>query len=145
MIKIAVHKNNIYSVDMMFAYLSQYEYPITKIKIKELEPNLYCKSWIINKKEVAPIEVLDNKLKYKLEMSRIKNAELKYPIIMYDGVIIDGMHRFTKAFMENRKSIKTCIFNNELMSKFCISNRGYTKKIENMNICDLMILYKNRF
>lgn len=44
-------------------------------------------------------DVLANPSKYPEEMARMKNADLRYPIIVRDrdGVVIDGIHRLLKA------------------------------------------------
>ena len=37
---------------------------------------------------------------------QIEKADYSYPIILYKGSIIDGMHRLAKAVIENQTMIK---------------------------------------
>lgn len=39
-------------------------------------------------------------------MKRVLNADLKYPILIYRGFIMDGKHRLTKAIYLGKKTIK---------------------------------------
>ena len=59
--------------------------------------------------------------KYKNDYDRIINAELKYPIIMdTKGNIFDGVHRYFKAKILNKKYIKVYKFSDGLLNKFII-------------------------
>lgn len=39
-------------------------------------------------------------------VERVNNADMNYPILMYQGFIMDGKHRLTKALLEGRKTVK---------------------------------------
>jgi len=77
-------------------------------------------------------DVLNNPKKYKDDYNRINKANLKYPIIMdIKGNIFDGVHRYIKSKLLNKKSIKEYIFDNELLNKFIINKTGnYDFKLE---------------
>ena len=57
------------------------------------------------------------------------NSNLKYPIIIIkNNIIVDGMHRLSKAYLLNKKYIKAYIFDNTLLIKKLIYyNRNYKK------------------
>jgi hypothetical protein len=56
--------------------------------------------------------------KYKDDYNRINKANLKYPIIMdIKGNIFDGVHRYIKSKLLNKKSIKAYIFSIDFMNK----------------------------
>lgn len=39
------------------------------------------------------------------EIEKVRSAELTYPILVINDTVIDGMHRLTKAVLENRSTI----------------------------------------
>ena len=57
---------------------------------------------------------------------------LKYPIIMdTKGNIFDGVHRYIKSKLLNKKTIKAYIFDDKLLNKFIINKTGdYNTKLE---------------
>ena len=73
----------------------------TRRKIKPLEWHLKEKVW-----SMRPMDVIRNRKKHSRHWSRIKNADLSYPILVNDeGIIIDGCHRLSKAYMMGRATI----------------------------------------
>jgi hypothetical protein len=49
--------------------------------------------------------------KYEYHYQKTKKSDLSFPIIIdKDYVVIDGMHRLLKAFMEGYKNVKVIIF-----------------------------------
>lgn len=97
-------KDKEYSVDMLIEITQNNK--IENIPIEYLKWNLEEKVWDNN---ATPNMVLANPNKYKKDMKRIKDADLKYPILIYNGEIIDGYHRLAKAVKENKKTIKARI------------------------------------
>lgn len=45
-------------------------------------------------------------------LERCLNADLSYPILVWDGAIIDGCHRTIKALAKNQKTIKARVITN---------------------------------
>jgi len=73
--------------------------------------------------KIKPIDILEDikNKKYKHEVARIKRADTTYPIIVDSNYnIIDGVHRFMKHILENKRKINVYIFNKSLMKKFII-------------------------
>lgn len=89
--------------------------------------------------------VLDNPTKYKNHMKRIKEANLKYPIFMYNDWIIDGMHRITKAKLEGKKSLKAINFSKNIFKKFLINSKGEWKKAVDLKEYELIQLFYKKF
>jgi len=77
-------------------------------------------------------DVLKNPKKYKDDYDRINNANLKYPIIMdTKGNIFDGVHRYIKLKLLNKKTTKAYIFDDKLLNKFIVNKTGdYNTKLE---------------
>ena len=124
------NKKTVYSVDMMFAYINIFKPEFIKIDIDQIKYDMNNKGW--GDSDVSVNDVLKNPKKYKDDYDRIKNANLKFPIIINtNGKIYDGVHRFTKAKLLNKKTIDVYIFDNELLKKFIINQTGnYNVKIE---------------
>ena len=111
---------NVYSVDLMFAYINIFKPKATKINVNTIYYNMDAKGW--GDGNISVNDVLNNPKKYKDDYSRINKANLKYPIIMdIKGNIFDGVHRYIKSKLLNKKSIKAYIFDNELLNT-CMTN-----------------------
>lgn len=121
---------NVYSVDLMFAYINIFKPEITKIKLDIINYNIYTKGW--GEGNISVNDVLKNPQKYKDDYNRIINADLKYPIIMdIKGNIYDGVHRYIKSKLLNKKIIKVYLFDDKLLNKFIINKTGnYNTKLE---------------
>ena len=126
-----------YSIALMFAYINLCKPNKTKLNLDELTFNLEYNCW---KNNVRPIDVLNDikNEKYKDEVFRIKNANIKYPIIIDSNYnILDGVHRYVKHIIENKKTINVYIFNKKLMKKFIIGKRNETVNLEINNYIEL--------
>ena len=44
-------------------------------------------------------------------INKIRNSDYSFPIIIYKGSIIDGMHRLAKAVIENQTSVRARLLN----------------------------------
>ena len=107
MVHTTSRNNIVYSVDMMFSYINIFKPKIHKIDIKKINYNMNYKGW----DNISPNDVLNNPKKYKDEYDRIKNANLKYPIIMDTrGNIYDGVHRYCKSILLKKKRYKSIYF-----------------------------------
>lgn len=135
----------IYSVDLMFVYIHDKKpKPIDMTINDEL---LKSQCWTEEKtgKMYGPSDVIKNPKKYKEDMDRIKNANLKFPIIVYNGMIVDGMHRATKTILSKKNKLKAYNFDKDLMKKFLVTNDDKSEKYNNMYIWNYIELYKKRF
>ena len=146
---IQTYSNNkkIYSVDMMFAYLNIHKHPIINVPISKLLDTLEYKGWGNPSKNIyySAIDVIKNPKKYKNEINGIKKSNLKYPIIMDEKHIIDGVHRLSKAFLQDKKYIKAYIFDKNLMKKFLINNNGDWDKVYNLQTYEFIQLFYKKF
>ena len=113
----------VYSVDLMLAYINIVKPHIYKIKLNKLNYDMDNKCWDDRKTSVN--DVLKNPKKYKYDYDNINNADLKYPIIINNkGLIYDGVHRYSKSKLLNKKIIKVYIFDDKLLNKFIINKTG---------------------
>ena len=150
MVQTFSNNNSIYSVDMMFAYLKQNSYPITKINMEEYLDTLEYQGWGDPGKNIhySALDVINNPKKYTDDYKRILKADLSYPIIISDeGYIVDGVHRLSKAYLEKKEEISAYIFDKNLMEKFKLLDKtdDAWDKIDNMKIYEIINLYHQRF
>jgi hypothetical protein len=121
----------IYSVDMMLAYVNIFKPLVVKIPLSDIKLDFDFNGWGDGKTKISVNDVLANKKKYSTDYARIKNADLRYPILMYKGEILDGVHRYVKAMTLKKKTINAYVFDSRLMKKFIIDTSGnYNVKIE---------------
>ena len=125
----------------MFAYINIFKPEITKIKLDIINYNMDTKGW--GDGNISVNDVLKNPKKYKDDYNRINNANLKYPIIMdTKGNIFDGVHRYFKAKILNKKCLKVYKFSDNLLNKFIIDkNKNHNVKFELNAYIELF--YKN--
>lgn len=93
-------------------------------------------------------DVLENPKKYHDEMKRVKRANLRYPIIMFGGFVVDGMHRLTKATLEGRQFLSAYLFDAKLMRNFIvgkISEKGVWKRVDAMQSHQLIEQFYRKF
>lgn len=137
----------IYSVDMMFAYINIFKPKYTKIKIDQLLHTLEYKGWGDPKINLfySPKQVLDNPKKYKDEIKRINEANLKYLIIVYNNNIVDGVHRLTKSCLLNKKTIKAYIFDDKTIKNFIIDKNKDWNKVDQIQIHNYIELFIKKF
>uniref|UniRef100_A0A6C0EU50 Uncharacterized protein n=1 Tax=viral metagenome TaxID=1070528 RepID=A0A6C0EU50_9ZZZZ len=113
-----------YSTALMFSYIKLRKPEKNKININSLDFNLNYNCWENN---VKPLDVMNDikNVKYKEEVKRIKNAEIKYPIIVdLNYNIIDGMHRYVRHILEKKEKINVYIFNKNIMKKFILCKKN---------------------
>jgi hypothetical protein len=143
---------NIYSVDMMLAYINTKGHPIEQFSIDMFVPQLEQKVW----GEWSPktvIEKMDVK-KYHENSERIKKADLSYPIIITGNKtsvtrvhsIVDGYHRISRAYLEGKKNINAYVFDKSLMNKFILNkDMNFVKVHQNTGIHEILELWTKRF
>lgn len=139
--------DKIYSVDMMFAYINIFKPKYVKIEVNDYLHTLDYKLWGNPKKNIfySPNDVLQNPKKYKDDYERIKKANLKYPIILANNYIVDGVHRLTKAHLQKKKYIKAYIFEGDLLKKFLINNQRNWKYVDTLKVYDFIQLFHKKF
>lgn len=121
--KIYVENGIVYSVDMMLRYVNEMKPIKLKIKSKKLFPQLEEKIWKIGNKFYPPFSVIKNSKKklFKDHLDRIKLSDISYPIIVKDNyLIVDGMHRLSKIYMDKIKHVYVYKLDEQLMKKFII-------------------------
>ena len=125
---------------MMLAYLNLHKYPTKLFKVSDLVSTLDWPGWGDPRKKIqySANDVLRNKKKYAMDYAYIKRADLKYPIIMYCGNVIDGVHRLANAKLKDLETIKAYVFDKKTMDKFIIAHAGEWKKIDNMTIREIL-------
>jgi disulfide oxidoreductase YuzD len=141
--------NKIYSVDMMFSYLNIYEHPIVKVKVEDFLPTLTYQGWGNPIKNImySANDVINNPTnkKYENDYKRIQDANLKYPIIIHNGYIVDGVHRLAKAYLTKRKTLNAYIFDKQLMNKFMVNKKRDYEKVKGMNTYEYIQMFNERF
>lgn len=129
-------EKNIYSVDMMMAYVNLFKPKTVDFDIQE---NL----WQIEQPvwgDYSPLDVLQNpeKKKYAENIKRIRDADLSYPIfITSKDQIIDGYHRVLKAVRKKEKTVKAYVLDAVILKK-CILQKD-------MEIHEVLELFYKRF
>lgn len=118
-----------YSVDRLFKITKNIK--VHKIPVIDLIDHLKRKSWEFKREgvaDIAPIEVIDapNKnRKFAKHYSKILNADMSYPILVYDAdefsVIVDGLHRLSRAYIEKHPTIKVRYVTDKQLEKVLIS------------------------
>lgn len=137
--------DKIYLVDLMIAYVNSTDCPTITIDTKDYLHHLKSKCWRKYGKKYSPIEVLNDPSHYDHDMEKIRNAELKYPIILHNDNIVDGMHRLSKAYLQKKSHLKAYVFSDSLMKKFLVSTKGDYKKLEGLDIHHFIEMYNDRF
>lgn len=139
------NKKDVYSVDLMFSYVNNFNCKVVKIPIEKLLFNLDVKGWYEEGMgEMAPIEVIQAPKKFKNQFKKIMAADLRYPI-MLDGLeVVDGAHRLSKAVLEGRTHIEAYQFPKDLMKKFKIPGQN-VNKINEMKPFEFIDLFVKRF
>jgi hypothetical protein len=142
----------IYSVDMIHAYIQLFEPVVVGMPLDVLEYCMHIKSWNdrgLLSSSFSAQDVLDNPKKYEQDFERIKNANLKYPIIIWNRAnghyVVDGIHRIAKAIGLKRKKINAYIFDEVLMNKFLVDRKGNLKRVEDMPMSETISMFHERF
>jgi hypothetical protein len=96
------------------------------------------------------MDVLKNKKKHAYDYKRILSSDLSYPIILlfskkHDALIVDGMHRLAKLYLENGKYIQFYMFDDELMEKFLIDKNADWERVTNTRAYVLYDLFRKHF
>lgn len=139
--------NKVYSVDMMIAYINIYKPPVKHIAIEDYSCVMSEKVWGDPEEGTySPVEVINSKKKkaFAEDLAKIKNANMKYPIIVTHGVVIDGIHRFTKAYLRGDKKIRAYEFTKQQMKLFQIGTEDDWEKVFDIGIHEYIEMFHNR-
>ena len=105
--------DNIYSIDMMIAYIDIFSPKYDIINMDKMYSYLNEKIWHDpeKNKNYSPLDLLNHPEKntdkfIKHHIKRILNSNLKFPISIYKNNIIDGYHRLTKSYILKKKLLK---------------------------------------
>jgi hypothetical protein len=138
-------EKNIYSVDMMMAYVNTHKLKAENFIIEDNLWQLEQPVW----GDYSPADVLKNpeRKKYAENIDRMKKADLSYPIFVTSKYqIIDGYHRVLKAVHRKEKTIKAYVFDGALMKKFIVNkDLDFPAVHQRMSIHELLELYIKRF
>lgn len=98
--------------------------PIEEINISEIDYNLdipYLEQTGTDDWNLSPRSLIKNFDKEKFHAEKTEKANLKYPIEIYNHqgkwIILDGVHRFTKAIRIGNKTIKVRRISHEIALK----------------------------
>lgn len=145
MVRTYSDNKKIYSVDMMFSYVNNFKHKVIEVPIRDILFNLSFKGWADQKHIYSPMEVIMNPKKYPKEIKRIKESDLKYPIMLDGNLIVDGVHRTIKAMLNGQETIKAYVFPKKLMGKFIVGNRSEWSKVDKMEMFEVIDLFYGRF
>jgi len=135
-----------YSVNMFWWLIEECCVPSEKYKLNKFKHVLTDKMWgdPYTGKWWGPTQVLKDPTKYKEDYDRIKNADLRYPILMTEKFeVIDGNHRITKSFMERKKSIRVRIIPRKILKELIVhkTTKNVFDKLDAMDMKDVRKLY----
>ncbi len=125
-----IRYGKIYSIDLMISYVNLFKPKEININVKDFEDVLAFKVW--NEGQSSPIDVLEDPKNesHKDDFEKINKADLKYAIFLdANSNIINGHHRLTKAFLNNKKTLKAIMFDDKLIEKFKLSNKATKKEL----------------
>ena len=108
--------------------------PIEEINISEIDYNLdipYLEQMGTNDWNLSPRMLIKNFDKEKFHAKQTETADLKYPIEIYNHqgkwIILDGVHRFTKAVYLGNKTIKVRRIPREVAQKCAKDRKEWSK------------------
>lgn len=108
--------------------------PIEEIDISEINHNLdipYLEKEGTDDWNLSPRMLIENFDKEVSHAKQVERADLKYPIEIYQHqgkwIILDGVHRFTKAIRLGHKTIKVRRVSEEIANKVKKTNQEYNK------------------
>ena len=142
---------NIYSVDMMLAYVNSFDHPVVKLPMEDLLPQLEKDVWGWSPSTV--LAKMDVK-KYSENATRIRDADLSYPIFVPGEptsstgrhTILEGYHRVAKASLEGKTDIKAYVFDAPLMRKFILnSDMNFVQVHQHTPVYEILELWTKRF
>jgi hypothetical protein len=108
--------------------------PVEEISISEIDYNLdipYLEKMGTDDWNLSPRMLIKNFNKEKFHAEQTEKADLKYPIEIYNHqgkwIILDGVHRFTKAVLLGDKTIKVRRVSYEIAKRCTKDDKEWTK------------------
>jgi hypothetical protein len=103
------------------------------LQMSEFKNEFHAKSWIERDSEgreifIAPCEVVLNPSAHPIHAEKIRNAQLKYPILVTDTLepmIIDGIHRLCQAESLKFQMMPVKYVDSQTLEKALISKKFY--------------------
>ena len=133
MARIYNRDNNVYSLDMMHAYIRTFKSTLIEVDLDKMKPSMKLPYLMTRDSEgkvvrISPNDVLDDPAKYPKHKHQIDNENTDMPIMIEEDChLIEGAHRVIKACLEGKKSIRAFMFDNDLMLKFRVNTEGQVK------------------
>jgi len=147
-----------YSVDRLFKITKNIK--VHKVPIADLVGQLVNKSWEYKHEgnaDISPIDVIENpkkNRKYTKHYNRIMNADMQYPILVYlmddeteakTSVIVDGLHRLSRAYIEKHPTISVRYVTNKQLEKvFIMDVEGKKDPISAVENTPPVTIHKNK-
>lgn len=116
--------DDVYSTDMAIRWANEYGVP-KDVPVSRFSNAINQYSWVdANETPITPKMVVDDRKNpaYKEHVKRLMNADLRYPILIHDGHIIDGFHRMTKAILQGHKIVKAVTIPDSVFRKFYVGS-----------------------
>lgn len=111
----------------LWAYLLLHKIPIVAYNMEDVKHWVYVPCWSYTRgcEEcfLSIYQVLLQSEQFPEHMTRIKNANLRYPLVVIEdefdkyGVILDGNHRFAKAVIQGKKSVSIQVIKKDELIK----------------------------
>ncbi len=136
----------IYSVDMLLAYVNLFKPKPEQLRVKSFESHLTHIGWgdpSVPGGLFSPRQVLLNPEDYPDDMKRITDANMSFPIMVTEdkNLIIDGVHRLTKAFLTKQETIWAYVIPRSVMQKCILATDGNWDKADNTETWELMVKF----
>lgn len=108
--------------------------PVETIPIADIDYNLdipYLEMEGTDDWNLTPRMLIENFRTEKTHAKKTDRADLNYPIELYQHlgkwIILDGVHRFTKAVMQGKETIAVRRITDDIIAKVKISDEEYRK------------------
>lgn len=110
------------------------EIPVEEIPLEDLAHNLnilYLESIGTDDWNMSPRMLLENFEREIPHATKVNNADMSYPIELYffkgQWIILDGVHRYTKAHLLKQQSIRVRRVSDEVMQRTKKSDIDYLR------------------
>lgn len=126
-VPVAMRTTGVYDVEKLWSLTRNN--PIVYIPLLFLDQNLDDLFWMDKYgREISPRMVLENPNISPDDSNRIRDANLEYPILVYQFDtrvydVIDGLHRLAKVFRQNQSYIKARVISPIQLEESEIQNR----------------------
>lgn len=115
--------DSVYDVTLLWSITT--DLPVTLVSVDALKHAL-SETWWSNEdgtKNVDPQQVVYSPRTCPWNARRINEADLSFPILLYKGLIFDGLHRLAKCILLGYDTIPAVVMTNEIVQKAFISDK----------------------